>query len=81
MKRGPKRIKPYGPYRKLGEVIEWGLDVRSLVAHRVSLDLGFNQSYIGVICKGHRCPSIPALQRIAKVLGTTAGDLLKRADL
>ena len=66
--------------RQFGAVVRRLRDAAGVSQEALAADAGLHRTYISMLERGVRMPSILVAQQVAKALGTTVGELLTEVD-
>lgn len=64
----------------LGNEIRKAREATGLSQEQLALEAGLHRTYISLLERGKRSPTIDVLLRICKVLGTSASELIGRIE-
>jgi transcriptional regulator with XRE-family HTH domain len=76
-----KQIQPVsGPEKAFGQALREIREKRELSQERLALDAGFDRTYISLIERGVRSPTVRAVVRLAEVLGVKPSEIVRRME-
>ena len=76
-----KQLQPVsGPEKAFGQALREIREKRKLSQERLALDAGFDRTYISLIERGVRSPTVRAVVRLAEVLKVRPSEIVRRME-
>jgi transcriptional regulator with XRE-family HTH domain len=80
-KPGKKQVQPAsGPEKAFGQVLREIRQARKLSQEQLGFDAGFDRTYISLLERGIRSPTLRAIFRLADVLDTPSSVIIQRTE-
>jgi transcriptional regulator with XRE-family HTH domain len=76
--RRPKR--PASPEKAFGQVLRQIRETRSLSQEQLGFDSGYHRTYISLLERGLKSPSLGTIMSLAAALGATATEMMRRVE-
>jgi transcriptional regulator with XRE-family HTH domain len=82
--RRPKRKgqihPPPGPEKAFGQALREVRKEKKLSQERLALDAGFDRTYISLVERGVRSPTVRAVVKLAEFLGVKPSEIVRRME-
>ncbi len=72
---------PATPEEAFGATLRALREERGLSQEALAFDSGYHHTYIGLLERGRKSPSLGTLYRLAQALGIAPSELLRRAEI
>lgn len=80
-KKSGKQIQPdSGPEKAFGIALRTVRKERGLSQERLALDCGFDRTYVSLVERGMRSPTVRSVVKLAKVLGVRPSEIVHRME-
>lgn len=81
MEHPPVAAPPPSPEEAFGQALRARREARGLSQEALALESGYHPTYISLLERGKKSPSLGALFRLAAILATPPSELVREAEM